>query len=393
MPGTAPSAPRLCWDAMAWFWMLAFAIGVLIALLVVEVVYLSMVFGWEDRQTLGNAYYGRPLAQRRLFKRALRRRATVLFPVLRLLSQNKFKFENGSFVVDGVAGPKGTCSEESFRQGIAYRPRPQDVFVATQMKCGTTWMQYLVYEVLHRGKGDLVDKGQALYSVAPWLEARKSVSLEQAPLLGAERPSRLIKTHLPAQLCPYAAEARYIYVVRHPLSCFASCVDFIATNVGAFAPPLQVIEEWFRAPQRMWWGTWPAHVTGWWERSQQRPNVLFVAFEEMKRDLAGVVKRVADFLPVAPLSEHELAEVVRKSGFAYMQEHDEAFEMHPPHILATDAELFVSGRAERHLDVPAEVKARIAAWVRAEMASSAFPLARFYPDVAMAPAEAPSGRA
>ncbi len=374
---------------MSWPELALVACAALVALFVAEVLYLSLVFAWEDRRTAGRAYYGLPLAERRRFKRALRRHGWLLFPVLRVMGRlSKLRFENARFVAGGVPGPKGTCSADSFRRGMDYRPRPQDVFVATQMKCGTTWMQYLVYEVLHRGAGDLVEKGQALYGVAPWLEARKSVSLDDAPLLGAERPSRLIKTHLPAAVCPYGGDAKYIYVVRHPVSCFASCVDFIAANVGAFAPPLDAIEAWFRSPDLMWWGTWPAHVAGWWEWSQHKPNVLFVAFEEMKRDLAGTAQRLADFLQVAPLSERERAEVVRKSGFAYMRQHDEAFEMHPPHILATDAELFVSGGVQRHEDVPAEVKQRIAEWVRAEMAGSAFPLARFYPDVAAAEAGA-----
>jgi hypothetical protein len=44
----------------------------------------------------------------------------------------------------------------------------------------------------------------------------------------------------------------------------------------------------------------------------------------------------------------------------------------------------VSGRAERHKDVPDDVRRRVMAWVVAEMASSDFPLADAYPDVAEA---------
>ena len=107
-------------------------------------------------------------------------------------------------------------------------------------------MQHLVYEVLHRGKGDIVERRATLYGVSPWIEALKSISMEDAPLHGEERPSRVIKTHLPTELCPYSKDAKYVYVVRQPVSCFASCVDFVATNIGTFAPPLQVVEDWFR---------------------------------------------------------------------------------------------------------------------------------------------------
>lgn len=354
----------------------------LLLLFVVQFIHLSAVLAWGDSRTQGLGYYGLPAAERDRFKRRLRFHSILLYPTLRLLGRlSKMKFPAASFVHDGVAGPKGTCSAESFARGVAYRPSPDDVFVVTQMKCGTTWMQNLVYEILMRGRGDLVATGRTMYSVSPWLEAQKSVGVEEAPLHGEERPRRIIKTHLPAKLCPFDEQACYIYVARHPVSCFASCVDFIATNVGAFAPPLAVIEEWY-CSEEMWWGSWPAHVAGWWELSQRHPNVLFLRFEDMKRDLGAVADRVADFLGVAPLAAAERAQVLHKCSFAYMKEHAGSFEMHPPHLLQTDAELFISGKADRHADVPADVRERVAAWCRNALASSAIPLATLYPEAA-----------
>ena len=140
-------------------------------------------------------------------------------------------------------------------------------------------------------------------------------------------------------------------------------------------------EEWFTTPDLMWWGTWTDHVKGWWDRSRKEKNVLFIYFEDMKKDLPATVRRVAEFLGLKPLSDAELARVVEKCGFKYMQEHQGNFEMHPPHIMQTNAELFVSGGAERHKDVPAEARQRVAAWAAREMAGSDFPLATVYPDV------------
>ena len=370
------------WSVLTW---LAIVAGGLVGFLVAQFLYLSVVLAWEDQKTTGLGYYGLPLAARTAFKRTLHRHAVLLFPILRLLERTSaFTFRKGSFQHRGIAGPKGTCSKESFARADAYRPRPDDVFVATQMKCGTTWMQHLVYEVLQRGAGTLVDSGTTLYAVSPWLEARKSVATEEAPLIGVERPSRIIKTHLPASHCPFTSDARYIYVARHPVSCFASCADFVRENLGAFAPGQDAIEEWYCSDELMWWGTWVTHVSGWWELSHRSDNVLFVHFEEMKRDLAGVVGRVADFLGVRALDDAELSQVVRKCGFAYMQEHTHAFEMHPPHILAIDAALFVKGTADRHADVSPERRERLLQWAGAGLAKSNYPLERVYPDVAAA---------
>ena len=60
-----------------------------------------------------------------------------------------------------------------------YRPRPDDIVISTYPKCGTTWMQNIVYEVLHQGAGTLVESGATMYSISPWLEGLKSVPLEK----------------------------------------------------------------------------------------------------------------------------------------------------------------------------------------------------------------------
>ena len=363
-------------------WWILGAVGFLVFLYVAWSVYLGLVLRWEDEHSVGLAYYGLPPAERARFKRRLRFHAILLQPLLWLNARLvRMDFRRVGFDYKGVGAPAGSCSPETFARAEAYRPGPEDVFVVTQMKCGTTWMQHVVYQVLCRGAGDLVDSGRTLYAVCPWIEGRQSVPLEQAPLIGTERPSRVIKTHLPARLCPYSAEARYIYVARHPVSCFASCIDFVVTNVGAMAPALPQFEEWFRSPDLMWWGTWTDHVTGWWERSRTASNVLFVYFEDMKRDLAAVVRRVAAFLELAPLSEAEVARIVEQCGFRYMQEHQDSFEMHPPHILQTNADLFVSGRADRHKDVPPETRQRILAWAAEGLAGSGMEVGEVWPDV------------
>jgi len=337
-------------------------------ILIIAFAYLSFALAWGDQRTDALAYFGLDNDGRHQFRKTLSLHARLLRPLIWLIARaSRPDFDRVSFTVEGISGPNGTCSEESFRSGIAYEPDSTDVFVVTQMKCGTTWMQHVAYEVLMRGQGDLVSSETTLCAVSPWLESRKGVPVTRAPHIGLGPARRVIKTHLPEQLCPDSPEARYIYVTRHPGSCFASCVDFLAENLGPFTPPLEVIEQWFCDDARMWWGAWPDHVLGWWERAQRRPGVLWVRFEDMKGDLGDVVDRVAAFLDV-PLTDAERAQVVRKCSFEYMREHQTIFEMHPPHLIAPDPNLFVTGSARRYRDVPDAVNARIVAWSDARLA-------------------------
>jgi len=367
---------------MRWLvWILVLATG----LYVVMGVYLAAVLKWEDDKTVGLKYFGRSRPDRERFKRILALNASLLAPVLWLNNRLvRFDFSRARIQYKGVSAPAGACSVDSFQRAETYRPGAADIFVVTQLKCGTTWMQHVVFEVLHRGRGNLVESGAAMFAISPWLEGRRSVPVDEAPLVGSERPSRIINTHLPVILCPSDQASRFIYVARHPASCFASCVDFILANAGAMAPPMTAIEGWFSSKDLMWWGTWTDHVLGWWRWSQEQKNVLFIRFEDMKQDLPAVIRQVAVFLGMKPLSDEEVASISEKCSFRYMQDNQASFETMPPRLLQARATSFVSDTADQHGNVSDEVRLRVVGWAARELSGTGFPLADFYPDVATA---------
>ena len=142
------------------FWLVLKIFGIIFGLYILLGVYLAVVLKWEDDQTVGLAYYGRPPADRDRFKRALRLHAVLLSPILSLNGRlAKLDFRKARIQHKGVSAPTGSCDLASFEKAEGYQPRPEDIFVVTQMKCGTTWMQHVVYEGLQRGTGDLVASG------------------------------------------------------------------------------------------------------------------------------------------------------------------------------------------------------------------------------------------
>lgn len=345
-------------------------------------VYLFWYFRWEARQTAGIEYFGRTLAHRRALKQRIRLMSLPALPVAYLLSPLARKQKGlPSFEFQGVHGPMKASSPDVFARAVQYQPRPEDVFVATQMRCGTTWMQQIVHQVVTKGRGDFRDDGvRHLNVMSPWIDGLNSVSMDAAPLIGDSRV-RIVKTHLPSGLCPWSAEAKYIYVARHPVSCFASVVDYYRTMVGPFLPPAETLAEWF-CSDKLYWGSWPRHVDGYWRWAQEKPNVLFVHFEEMTSDFGGVLDRVASFLGQG-LSADDRARVTEHCTFKYMQAREEWFEMAPPTMFSVrEGRFLASGRQNRHEDVTPVLRKQILDYCRAELAGASYPAARFYGDLA-----------
>lgn len=367
-----------------WVWaVVGLALGATVAL-VLQVVHLVAVMRWADRRTAGLNYYGLPRRGRRRFKRLLRVHRLLLSPVLGVLRKTaRFRLASGTFKFRGVAAPRaGACSPGTFERAVQYEPQSDDVFVVTQMRCGTTWMQHLVFQTLTRGARDLAREDFTLNAVSPWLESDKTVAVEDAPRVGDGPQARIIKTHLPASLCPFDVRAKYIYVVRHPVSCFASCVDFVRSNLRGFEPDLEDFLHWYTTADAMWWGTWVAHVDAWWAKAAAAPNVLFVRFEDMKQDLDSVIRQVAEFLDVPPLEPHEMDRVAEHCSFAAMRRNADVFEMHAPHLLQTPGGFFVSGKVDRYADISPQHRQWILDWCRRELRDGSFPAAEFYPDLA-----------
>ncbi len=357
-------------------------VAALILLPIAGLVYVALYLRWEGRQTTGMAYYGRPLAARRMLKRKIRLFSWPARPLVHLLARlGRGRAVMPAFEFEQVSGPPKVSSPEVFARAKAYQPRADDIFVVTQMRCGTTWMQQVVYEILTRGQAGSEGRQRPhLYAESPWIDAVNSVDIDAAPRLG-HPPSRIIKCHLPTELCPDSPAAKYIYVARHPVSCFASIVDFNRAMLGPFLPSIGTMTEWF-CSERMYWRPWPAHVAGWWQRAATRDNVLFIHFEDMKRDFDAVLDRVAQFLGCT-LTAEERARVTEHCSFAYMKDHEEFFEMAPPTMFSVNGGRFLaSGKTARHDDVTPDVRAHIEAYCRTALAGSSYPVERFYPDLA-----------
>lgn len=177
---------------------------------------------------------------------------------------------------------------ELVRSAIKYRPRSNDLFLATFPKCGTFWASHIVYLIFTKG----VPPSCALDILLrnPTLEMVGAKVIEAMTLPG------LIVTHLPHRLTPWDSRAKYIYVCRNPKDV---CVSFFihTRTLAGYEYEHGQFEDFFEIfmSGKNSFGDYFEHVTSWYAHSRE-PNVLFLHYEDMKRDPRYYVLEIAKFM-------------------------------------------------------------------------------------------------
>jgi hypothetical protein len=205
-----------------------------------------------------------------------------------------------------------------------YDPTPHDVFICSYFKSGTNWTMQIAVQVAHRGAAAY----DHIHDIVPWPDiaprARFAVPLgDDRPRAAAPTGLRVIKTHLPLDRVPYSPAARYVCVVRDPKDVFVSSYHFIRAHAGFLMPPAAAWLDAYLSPDTAL-GSWAVHLASYW-RARDRPNMLFLTYEQMRRDLEGTVQAIAAFMGV-DLTADERAAVVRQSTFAHMKSIENKFE-------------------------------------------------------------------
>jgi hypothetical protein len=101
------------------------------------------------------------------------------------------------------------------------------------------------------------------------------------------------------------------------VSLFYHMAAFKATS---YSGTWEQFVEHYLAGQVMF-GSWWEHVRPWWMH-RNSPNILFIKYEDMQRDLTAVIKRVAAFIGVTDLTEAQVESIVQQSTFDEMKKND-----------------------------------------------------------------------
>ncbi|XP_014679064.1 PREDICTED: sulfotransferase 1C4-like [Priapulus caudatus] len=217
--------------------------------------------------------------------------------------------------------------------------RDDDVYVMSYPKCGTTWMQAIVWLVMN--DADVAFQGGSkeldeLFLLLEWpfnnknmAEFGKLKKLPECPDWEARPSPRLFKTHmnfqlLPTQIVKRTKTPKIVYVSRNPKD---TAVSFYHFTKGFDLSPMGMHNDFANStfPEfykyymqgKCNYGEYWQHQVDFWKHRHWE-NILFVKYEDMKKDLKGEVRRVTNFLG-KNLSEEKIDKIVEATTFSSMK--------------------------------------------------------------------------
>ncbi|KAF8781773.1 sulfotransferase 1E1-like [Argiope bruennichi] len=195
-----------------------------------------------------------------------------------------------------------------------YEARSDDIYVVSYPKTGTTWLQEIVY-LIHSNVDINSARNLSLDKRFPYIEHSKTNFNEVKNM----NSPRLLKTHLPYSCLPediLQKQCKMIYITRNPRD--------VAVSYYHFACMLKEtqykgnFEQFFQRflLDRTTYSPFLLHNLEFWNHRNDK-NVLFLFYEDLKRDITSNLKKIAEFLD-RNLSDEELNSIKKHTEFKSM---------------------------------------------------------------------------
>jgi aryl sulfotransferase len=233
-----------------------------------------------------------------------------------------------------------------------FKPRADDIVISTSYKAGTTLTQTIIANLLFPN-GDLPGPVTA---IMPWLDMRVAPLEQVTAILEAQTHRRCIKTHLALDGLPFFDQIKYVVVGRDPRDVFMSLVNHYGEHTpqffemmnntpGRVGDPFPPYDGDIHKLWRNWitrgWFPWESdgypywshlhHAKTWWD-FRHLPNIRFVHYADLLRDLEGTMRELAAWLNIA-VPEDRWPAVVDACRF-------ETVKKNPEKVMASTAKLF-----------------------------------------------------
>lgn len=195
-----------------------------------------------------------------------------------------------------------------------YEVRDDDTFIITYPKSGTVWTQHILSLIYFEGHRNNTENIETM-DRAPFFEYNNR-NLDFAKI-----PSpRIFSSHIPYYLAPKSLKkkkAKIVYIYRNPKDVLTSFFHY--SNLTTVLQSADTIENYMQTflDGKVVGSRWFDHIRGWYEHRHDY-NIMFLSYEEMKKDLRGSVLKLCSFLG-KELSGEDVDAVVRQATFQNMK--------------------------------------------------------------------------
>lgn len=191
-------------------------------------------------------------------------------------------------IIDGV--PRCPNVDPALvRRALAFTACKGDLVQWSYPKSGTHWVQYIIQLILK--------EGEAVETYDDFTKNTRPMEYVGVDDWRPELPLRCFVTHLPPQP-PHMMndEARYVYVARNPWDVCVSLFHMV-TNLSIYRFEDGTFDEFFECflDKNFGYGSYFDHVASGYAL-KDRPNVLFLTYEQLKREPCESVLKIAHFL-------------------------------------------------------------------------------------------------
>jgi hypothetical protein len=203
-----------------------------------------------------------------------------------------------------------------WRQGLAFKTfdlRPDDIFIVSYPRSGTTWMQMILYQLSTDGSMDFKHISQHITFFENALGVVANLDRLPSP--------RIFKTHLSYKNIP-KGPCKYIYVSRNGKDVAVSYYHYYTTHMGFRGDFSKFFELFMKGGVR--YGSWFEHVKG-WEQHYADSNVLHLTYEDLKVDLEGSIRKISEFCKFE-IEPERIPGIIERCGFAFMKQHESKFD-------------------------------------------------------------------
>jgi hypothetical protein len=180
--------------------------------------------------------------------------------------------------------------------------RPDDTFVASYPRVGSTWLRFLLQETLTGEPSTFPSVNRVLPQIGFHENAYR-----------LPNGGRLIKTHEAFR----PEYQRAIYLTRDPRDVLLSEYAF-QKALGLTTAGIDDYIDEFVLRRVNANGSWLDHVRSWLDASDKNPRIRIFRFEDLRRDTPGTLREILNFLGESR-DENRILDAIRNNGVAEMR--------------------------------------------------------------------------